>query len=220
MNRKIVFVMILLLFIKNSASVAKLLDRSEYLTTTSIIENFDIQHLFIISNLDQENFLENVKIFYKDLMTCIMNYKQFTEYFQNDSFPSANSLIIMKEKNLLKIIKLFKHFETLKILHRVHRFTWLIYLDSLEFIKKIFIPYKCEFIICYQHDKNNYKLIEIYNVKNQSFLKEFGLTSYDKIIMAKKFFYSRRMNLNNTELILNIQGKPEDVIINHTFLIY
>lgn len=65
------------------------------------------------------------------------------------------------------------------------------------------MPYNCEFIIIHPLNNKNYKLTEIYKLKNKIFFKDFGIWNYySGVNISGLSFLMRRIDLNGTELVL------------------
>lgn len=96
----------------------------------------------------------------------------------------------------------------LDVLYRISSFTWLILLESNEPINqtKLPIPYNCQFIISYPMGKSNYKLIEVYKLKNRTFVSEFGFLNSNQLILANNYLFSRRMDFNGTVLTMDVKA--------------
>lgn len=62
----------------------------------------------------------------------------------------------------------------------------------------------CLFLIAQQKNTKNYNLKEIYSVKEKLFSLNYGMWShYSGLITSKNSIYVRRLNLNDTEVILD-----------------
>jgi hypothetical protein len=75
------------------------------------------------------------------------------------------------------------------------------------------VPYDTRFLICYSNDNLNYDLMEAYNVRNRTFFTELHLLE-NEIIQTNIFLYSRRMDLNGTELEMSTNIDTAGIEIN------
>lgn len=177
------------------------LNHIQYLKCLSIIKHLEIPHsIFVSTPFHQENIFVNVKDFSKEtLMASVVTYEKLIKLFQENSVPNVNTMIIMKENDLSSVTQIFNNFEKLKILHRTHRFTWLVFLkfyNSSE-SKILNIPYNCRFLIAYSANKNDLNLFEIYKIKNTFFSSEFDVAT-----MKNNYLYLKRMDMNDTEIVM------------------
>lgn len=89
-------------------------------------------------------------------------------------------------------------------------------MESFEIFKtdkdNLLVPYNCQFIVCYSIGEEKYELTEVYKVKNRTFTSQFGILDRNKLVIKKNFLFSRRMNLNGTEMEMNFD---ENVNIKH-----
>lgn len=82
------------------------------------------------------------------------------------------------------------------------RFTWFVFLKNQQstFSNDLIVPYNCEFVIIQETRESIYKLTEFYLVKNKTFHYNFGIWDHD-LTITNFSMYSRRLNVNGTELI-------------------
>lgn len=74
----------------------------------------------------------------------------------------------------------------------------------------LIIPYNCLFIIAEEKNDGTYYLKEIYKVKKKTFVNYYGSWSKDfGLSITNASMYIRRRDLNNTELIMEAEGKKE-----------
>lgn len=181
------------------------LNHFEYSKSLSIMKRFEIRNCIFAWDYHQRNTLENAKYFSKEsIMTSAMSYEGLIKYFQIGSFPNVNTMIIMKEFNLLNIIKIFSSFDKDKITYRAHRFTWLVFIKLYNSMDggKLNIPYNCRFLIASLVKENEYHIKEIYKVKKKLFTLEYDTFDEYELAVPNNFLYSKRMNLNGSKLVM------------------
>lgn len=87
-------------------------------------------------------------------------------------------------------------------------YKWILFAENklpIRDIKRLPVPYDCLSLIIQPKDIKNYSLKEIYQVKNQTFFKDYGTWNEDfGLTILKQSMYIRRRDFNNAELKLNI----------------
>ena len=110
------------------------LKRFEYDKVVEIVKRLEIRHCIMVRDHDYyggTNF-QNLKIFSKEkIMTTVMKNEKLIEYLEIGVFPNAETIIVMKEVNLMKIVEMFENFES--VVHNAHKFTWIVFVEFYNF---------------------------------------------------------------------------------------
>lgn len=207
------FVLVVIIFLLNAKSRICEFNYFEYGKSIEIIRRLEIRHCLFVFDYQQGKILDKVKNFsYENVMTSSMNHQELINYFNFGAFPNFKTIIIMKEKNLLHIAKMFEDFE--KFENKAHRFTWLVFVDfyNLTESKNLNIPYNCRFLIAlFQLKEKEFKVMEIYHLKNQLHFSEFKTN--ENLIYPNYYLYLKRMDFNKTEIVMNFDDNS--VVVSH-----
>lgn len=102
----------------------------------------------------------------------------------------------------------------------MRNFVWLIFLrNQTASFSGLLIPYDCEFIAIQAINKTAYKITEIYTIKNESLVVNFGTWDKDLGLKASNTsFYRRRLNFQNAKLNLISQNYEVHYYISYNSL--
>lgn len=92
-----------------------------------------------------------------------------------------------------------------KVPFKLQNFVWLIFLrnetETLH-MKQFIFPYDCELIVIQPTSGADYKLTELYTIKNRAFSLPFGTWNKNfGLNISKIGFYRRRQNFQKAEMI-------------------
>lgn len=181
------------------------LSSNEENITLSLMKVLEIQHWILVEE-NPENIIHNFKsssTWNKPMAYLSIN--EFFQYFQKEIFPFVQTMIVFKTDELMVVTEFLKELGT--EFNNCYKFTWLVLvslknLTSLD-TSQLRVPYNCEFIIAHTTNLNNYKLTEVYKLKDKTISFDYGVWDYRLgLITTNLTFYWRRLNLNHTELNL------------------
>lgn len=103
------------------------------------------------------------------------------------------------------------------------KFTWLVLVDwrmsSKEDEENLLVPYDCEFFLVYPTGLKEYKLVEVYKVKNQIRMFDYGTWDKDSGLKTTEIsWYWRRVDLKNlTMVMMGLKYHGEVVSMDEVF---
>lgn len=103
--------------IDSSDHVSKLSKHPEDAIVMSVVDRLGIKHCIHIKDASySENDFVNLKEFFnKNLMVIVGDYGRLNEYLKTGSFLNVKTMIVVKGKNLVKMVELFEDLENVSL---------------------------------------------------------------------------------------------------------
>lgn len=137
---KVMINILVLIFLKNylAAKIMKIYSDPENLIIMSVLDDFGMKNCIIVScNFTEETDIIKTKMLSdRNIMTVVKNFDNLLEYLKQGSFVNVNTMIIVKEKNLLKLVELFLALQKVKFLNYVVK-------EFLQFVFFFFFRRTC-----------------------------------------------------------------------------